>query len=312
MKRGRGEQADEVPSNDPGSSRGPRSPVLIGLIAILALVLAAAAVPEGLSLLDDGATNRTVVPSIPDLMRYLLAGVAGLMLVTLILLRVTMMRAQTKRPLRKRSSRWRWLALLLVGAALWATFASYQQSEPASRTGEVNTRPSAPAGEDADGNPNADDSREYSESFGAVVGTFFLLALGAITVALLLLFRNEALTVRQRNLHEQLIGELDASVDDLRSIENPRDAVIACYSRMERVVELAGVERRESDTPFELLARLLLRRDVSERSARRLTELFEKAKFSLRPIDETMRTDALEALLEVRAELQDEVTVGVP
>lgn len=118
--------------------------------------------------------------------------------------------------------------------------------------------------------------------------------------------------MRKKHIHEQLVEELDAGVDDLRNIENPREAVIACYSRMERVVELAGVERRDSDTPFELLTRLLLRGDVSERSALRLTELFEEAKFSLRPIDETMRFDALEALLEVRAELQGEVPVGVP
>jgi hypothetical protein len=72
---------------------------------------------------------------------------------------------------------------------------------------------------------------------------------------------------------------------------------------METVVHLAGVEDVASDTPFELLARILRRADVSEQSARRLTELFEEAKFSIRPIDEPMRQEALSALGAVREEI---------
>lgn len=298
--------------SDPEEPRRPRSAALLALIAILALILAAAAVPEGLSLLDESESDRLILPSVPILLRYLLAGVAALMLITLILLRVTVMRSEGK-PLKKRPSRWRFLALLLVGVALWATFASYQQGEPTARDGDAISEPSL-LPENEDNQNQADETPpEYSESLGAAVGTLFLLALVAMTVALLLLFRKEAAKVRDRNLHAQLVEELDAGVDDLRTIVDPREAVIACYSRMERVVELAGVEHRESDTPFELLSRLLLQKDVSEQAARRLTELFEEAKFSLRPIDETMRVEALEALLEVRSELSEgPVSVGVP
>ena len=72
---------------------------------------------------------------------------------------------------------------------------------------------------------------------------------------------------------------------------------------MEKVVELVGITPAAADTPFELLERVLRERQVSESSARRLTELFEEAKFSVRPIDETMRAEALGAVLQVRDEL---------
>ena len=290
---------------------GPRSGALLALVAIFALILAAAAVPEGLSLVDDSGEERTVLPSIPSLLRLLIAGIAALMLVVLILLRVTLMRAQGKRPVKGRPSRWRFLALLLVGAALWATFASYRQTEPTAENGEVNVLAS-PSVEGQDEQQPQKDPPEYSESFGVVVGIFFILALGAITIAMLLLFRNEARSIRKTNLRRRLVEEVESGIDDLQTIDDPRSAVIACYSRMERVVELSGVEHRASDTPFELLSRLLLEREVSSESARRLTELFEEAKFSTRSIDESMRVEALEALIDVRSELQGEVPVAVP
>ena len=296
---------------DPGPL-GPRRGALLALVAIFALILAAAAVPEGLSLVDDSGQERTVLPSIPGLLRLLIAGIAALMLVVLILLRVTMLRAQGKRPMKGRPSRWRFLALLLVGAALWATFASYRQSEPTAENGEVNVLASPSLAQEQDGREPQRDPPEYSESFGVVVGIFFILALGAITISMLLLFRNEALSIRKTNLRRRLVEEVESGIDDLQTIDDPRSAVIACYSRMERVVVLSGVEHRASDTPFELLSRLLLEREVSADSARRLTELFEEAKFSTRSIDESMRVEALEALIDVRSELQGEVPVAVP
>ena len=303
-------ESDGTESKDPGPPR-PRSGALLALVAIFALILAAAAVPEGLSLLDESSNDRTVLPSIPALLRYVIAGVAALMLVVIILLRVTMLRSQSKQKMKARPSRWRFLALLLIAAALWATFSAYRQGEPTAENGEANVVVSASPPADADEGP-PEDPPEYSESFGVVVGIFFVLALGSITLAMLLLFRNEARSVRKKNLERQLIDELEGGMEDLRTIDDPRAAVIVCYSRMERVVELAGIEHKESDTPFELLARLLDQRNVSEAAARRLTELFEEAKFSMRPIDETMRVEALEALIDVRSELHDEVPVAVP
>ncbi|MGI8620927.1 MAG: DUF4129 domain-containing protein, partial [Actinomycetota bacterium] len=65
----------------------------------------------------------------------------------------------------------------------------------------------------------------------------------------------------------------------------------------------AGIVRRPSDAPFELLARLLHSLGASGAAARKLTELFERARFSDHEIDEAMRKQALAALAEVRTAL---------
>ena len=287
--------------------RRRHSATLLAAVALGLIVVAAAAVPEGLSLLDEDATNRMVVPAIPTLMRYLIAGIGALMVIALILLRVTVMRSEGRVRTSGRS-RWRWVALILVAAALWATFAAWRQDQVTTEQTGPGARPTpvvtSGPGTDPDGG-----TTEYSEPLGYAVGGLFALALAVMTAALLLLFRKEP-DEQRVDIDDALRNELAAGLDDLLDIDDPRAAVIACYSRMETVVELAGIDAAASDTPFELLARLLRERQVSETSARRLTELFEEAKFSIRPIDEPMRQEALSAIAEVRRELtmqRDEV-----
>ena len=288
---------------DPG--RNPRSLLGAAALVIVLLVIAAAALPEGLSLRDDGGSGRMVVPAIPTAIRLALAILGAVLVVLLILLRITVLGPEPG-PKGKRRSRWRWVSLLIVGVALWATFAAWRQGEitsPGSDRGALPTpTPAAAATPDGSATP----PREYSEPFGTVVGGLFLLALGAMTVALLLLFRKQKEEWTGRALQQALLEELESGIDDLHGIADPREAVIACYSRMETVAQLAGIHAADSDTPFELLVRLLRQVRVSESSARRLTELFEEAKFSIRDIDEPMRREALDALTQVRDELRPE------
>jgi hypothetical protein len=94
------------------------------------------------------------------------------------------------------------------------------------------------------------------------------------------------------------------SLDDLRSERDPRLAVIRAYARMEQTFAAHGVPREKADTPLEYLARVLEGLNVSASSARGLTELYERAKFSSHAIDETMKDDAIFALAGLRAELE--------
>ncbi len=276
--------------------------MFLALVGVGLFLLAAAALPEGVSPFDESGSDRLVLPSIPTALRYLIAGVGALMLLTLILLRVTVLRGEPG-PKSSQKSRWRVLGLVLVALALWATFASFRQDQATSDDGTPQTLPSPTASGAAAEDAEQGRPPRYSEPFGIAVGTLVVIALGSMTVALLLLFRQDEDGAGRGTLEAQIIEELDAGLDDLHNIADPREAVIACYSRMETVVHLAGVEDVASDTPFELLARILQRADVSEQSARRLTELFEEAKFSIRPIDEPMRQEALSALGAVREEI---------
>jgi Domain of unknown function (DUF4129) len=83
-----------------------------------------------------------------------------------------------------------------------------------------------------------------------------------------------------------------------------RLAVIRAYARIEQTFAAHGVPREKADTPLEHLTRVLEGLSVSASSARRLTELYEHAKFSSHAIDPTMKDDAIEALAGLRAELE--------
>jgi uncharacterized protein (DUF2342 family) len=73
---------------------------------------------------------------------------------------------------------------------------------------------------------------------------------------------------------------------------------------MEAVLARNGLRRRPSETPVEYLRRILLGLTARGESVRRLTALFEQAKFSRHEIDATMKHDAIEALRDIRADLQ--------
>src|SRR5919201_2278648 len=70
------------------------------------------------------------------------------------------------------------------------------------------------------------------------------------------------------------------SLDDLRAERDPRRAVIRIYARMEKTFAAYGVAREPAEAPLEYLARVLDSLRVSAYSLRRLTQLFERAKFS--------------------------------
>jgi len=103
---------------------------------------------------------------------------------------------------------------------------------------------------------------------------------------------------------EQVALALDESLDDLRNEPDLRRAIIAAYARMERALAAGGLPRRPSEAPFEYVERALRELDASAVAARRLTGLFEWAKFSQHEPEPVMRDEAIEALVAVRDELR--------
>lgn len=93
------------------------------------------------------------------------------------------------------------------------------------------------------------------------------------------------------------------SIAELRAEADPRRAVIAAYARMEHDLSILGLSRRISETASEYLDRLLVDLDVRPGSAVRLTDLFERAKFGHRSVDEGMKSEAIACLEQVAAEL---------
>ena len=139
-----------------------------------------------------------------------------------------------------------------------------------------------------------------------------LVILGGAVVGLTIAIASAA---AYRRRHGDLIDEeaalaaaLDAvladTLEDLYAEREPRAAVIGAYARMEQTFAAYRVPREASETPLEYLARVLDSLSVSPWAVRRLTLLFERAKFSAHDVDASMKDDAIATLAGLRSELE--------
>jgi hypothetical protein len=157
------------------------------------------------------------------------------------------------------------------------------------------------AGEDP-GAPGADVRPRAPEWVPMVVVSS---AVGAGAVGYLAWRRLRRGRLRPLSLAGRLSGVLDDTLDDVREERDPRRAIILAYARMERALERSGVARHEAEAPLEYVARVLLELDVTAAPVRALADLFEQARFSHHPADETMKQRAIGALETIRAELRE-------
>jgi Domain of unknown function (DUF4129) len=117
---------------------------------------------------------------------------------------------------------------------------------------------------------------------------------------------------------ERLVELLDDTLEDLEREPDPRRAVIGAWARMERGLAAAGLPRQPAEAPFEYAARVLEsalgvelgQAGLRPTSVHRLTQLFERAKFSHHRIDLADRDEAVAALRAVRRELADAVELS--
>jgi hypothetical protein len=132
-----------------------------------------------------------------------------------------------------------------------------------------------------------------------VVGSLVVGIVGAMGLIALRRQRELLHSVPTQATLAEVLGE---TLDDLRRERDPRKAVIGAYTRMVDTLAARGVPKRESEAPLEYLERIL--GVVSGHSARRLTRLFARARYSTHDIDERMKEQAIEALTGLRAELE--------
>jgi hypothetical protein len=126
-----------------------------------------------------------------------------------------------------------------------------------------------------------------------------VLLAGAAVLAWWLLLRPRRRTPGQRAL-ARLLAVLDDAIEDVLGEADPRRAVIAAWTRLERVLSRHGVPRHDSEAPFEYAARAGAAIGVEAVSLERLADLFEWARFSLHEVTPAMRQEALDGLLAVR------------
>lgn len=228
----------------------------------------------------------------------ILAATAGLCLAVLSRRRLCLWLRHAVRPLA--------IAALAVAAAVAAVTLFYTLGSGGGGVGNlINPKPLHPlsgGGPKPGGTIHGRASHRHIPWIAAGAGTTLVLlaAAGAIVV-----------TRRRRRLPEspptapaEVVQVLDDTLDDLRAEADPRRAVIAAYARMERTLARHELGRQPFEAPFEYLARVLAALRASRSSARRLTDLFERAKFSRHAVAESMKEDAIDALLALRGELE--------
>jgi len=191
------------------------------------------------------------------------------------------------------------LVLVGAGALLARRLASYERPVPPEPTETI-----------ARGNPGSPTiglgGKEYEPEIGApaiVTATLVLLAVAAWWFSGRARRHARGELDRDDLLATELAAAVDESLDDLRAEPDPRRAVIAAYARLERVLAAHRLPRRPAEAPLEYLARMLDDLSVSPDAARRLTDLFERAKFSQHAVGTEMKEDAISALETVRDDL---------
>ncbi|NUR47766.1 MAG: DUF4129 domain-containing protein [Hamadaea sp.] len=161
---------------------------------------------------------------------------------------------------------------------------------------------------------------EVSPVLIAVVQAVCLLVVvGVIVLLVVLLVRGvvqrrvafEAPGVRptQRQTTEEMLAAVDQGLVELDDDGDPRRAVIACWVRLERAAQAAGVERKPGDTSTDLVVRLFSTRSVNHTVLNDFAAVYREARYSPHPVTAATRDDARAALRLLRDELGAERAV---
>jgi len=289
---------DSSPQSNRGSARGTLLTVL-GVVAALAIVAVAA---RGDTPIGQAGTRRPADGLLDVLLSlFLLLMAFGVLLFCYLLLLRKDAIAQQR--ILGKSKRNRFVSLIVLGAFLIALFfvVRYRAENPGGIRIPTIERPPG-AGETTDGGGGG----RYAPEFAWIpVLIVLVLALGGFAAAWWSAkVRKGARGLDETSFAEALADVLEETLDDLRAERDPRRAVIAAYARLERAVAAHGLPRRPAEAPLEYLARMLCELSVSRPAVRRLTLLFERAKFSQHEVGVEMKEQAIAALQQVQEELR--------
>jgi hypothetical protein len=102
----------------------------------------------------------------------------------------------------------------------------------------------------------------------------------------------------------QVRRAMSAGLRELREHAEPRQAIIACYARLEHLLEDRGVPTYHHLTPQEYMGAVLRGLDLPPEAFAGLVGLFELARYSLHPLDETARAAAITHLEQLTTHLE--------
>jgi hypothetical protein len=219
----------------------------------------------------------------------------------------------------------RWLPLAAIASLLGAAMLAAVVANPV-----IDTRPLETSGQDGASQQvptlyaSATGSAQPAPAFQLPSWTIWLATAGCLALALLLVGLLVVLVVRDRlarrrppvplplepgapDITEARRGvraAVDQGLSDLDDDSDPRRAIIACWVRLEQVAGAAGVERSVSDTPTDLVVRLLETHLVVDAVVlAQLADLYREARYAEHAVDEAMRLRARAALGRLQTDL---------
>jgi Domain of unknown function (DUF4129) len=280
---------------------------LIGVVGVLLAVVAWAV--TGVHTGGASGSARTMSPGVSGTLNAVVAAAWGAVVVVLIVMTRRLRRQLDKdaEGFEPRPPKPWWVTMVawLIVAAVFLIpllFRNGQDREPQ----PIATPATAPGSDPTNG--TVDDRRRPSS--WVIVG--FVAGAAAAGAALAFAARRPARIERDGEplpeLRRHVVGVVDDSIRDIERDPDPRRAIIRAYARMEAVLARGGMPRRPSDTPLEYIDGALRTLAIPTDPARSLTDLFEIARFSDRPVDISMKRRAIDCLLDIRSALLSEVT----
>ena len=270
-----------------------------GAVVAVVLLLAVVALAAAAAGPSTGGADRNLADPLATLLFVLGAiWVAGLLVASPILSGLTLTAGEP------RPRRWPgnvlagvvFLSLVLAGFALLRRLSGRSGGETGPVAGTTPTTQTEP--------PQRVPTLDPASIDWLVVGLVFAAALVGFAILAAVLVRPQGRSLGDFEARKALETMLDETLDDLHREPDPRKAVIAAYARMEHSLGAYGLPRRSWEAPLEYLARVIAELTGSATAAKRLTRLFERAKFSEHSIDAPMKNDAIAAVAAVRDELR--------
>lgn len=144
----------------------------------------------------------------------------------------------------------------------------------------------------------------------AIAALLLLLALAVFAVMVLVAMADRLekwWTQRDGAVRPPAVPETLALIQaDLRTEPDARVAIIRAYGRFERALAAARAPRAAWQTPAEFMRTTLARLPVPAAPVRRLTALFEVARFSTHPLGAEARDAACDSLDEIGTALEED------
>jgi len=225
----------------------------------------------------------------------------------------------------------RWVPLLMVGALLAMVAVAASLATPGIKKAIIPTGAGIPPGNAGHPTPSSSDilpsgSGSAVARPASVMPGWLQAVLGVLCVTLVVTFFAAVLYVAIRNAlararlaalqidesdvdaleerRQAMIDALDSGIAELaRDDSDPRSAVIICWVRLEEVADAAGTPRAVTDTPTDLVGRLLAEHQVSTEALTNLADLYRAARYGIGEISTDMRDRARAALVQLRGEL---------